>query len=189
MESSKSRAGGRRQYWEDSARRLGMIDTPHGVRFSRTPGDLGEPEQQVSPQICVETSSKPIVQARDRELVTDYLYLLMDQMETCKFAEEDRIGGRSKIKDNEVGFPGMQCKHCQGKAGFGRYFPTSANALALANSDRNIFNHIQKCRRCPQQTKSKLAELSKEQSQAKNRRGLRKMFFERVWQRIHDQEV
>ena len=184
MESSKSRAGGRRQYWEDSARRLGMVDTPHGVRFSRSPGDLGKPDEAPAP--TRDPSSKPIVHDEDRELVTDYLFLLMNQMETCKFAEEDRTGGRSKIKDNEVGFPGMQCKHCQGKAGFGRYFPTTASALALANSDRNIFNHIQKCRRCPQQVKSELVRLSKDQSQLKNRRGLRKMFFQRVWSRMHN---
>lgn len=184
MESSKSRAGGRRQYWEDSARRLGMIDTAHGVRFSRTPGDLGGPEP--SPRPLKPLAAKPIVYEGDRELVTDYLYLLMEQMETCRFAEEDRTGGRSKIKDNEVGFPGMQCKHCQGKAGFGRYFPATSSALALANSDRNIYNHVQKCRRCPQPIKSNLAQLSKDQAQCKNRRGLRKMFFERVWNRIHE---
>ncbi len=184
MESSKSRAGGRRQYWEDSARRLGMVDTVHGVRFVRTPRDLGGPEPSPRPQKAL--PSNPIVHEGDRELVTDYLYLLMEQMETCQFAEEDRTGGRSKIKDNEVGFPGMQCKHCQGKAGFGRYFPATSSALALANSDRNIYNHVQKCRRCPQPVKSKLAQLSKDQAQAKNRRGLRKMFFERVWDRIHN---
>lgn len=183
MESSKSRAGGRRQYWEDSARRLGMVDTEHGVRFSRVPGDLGKPQHVARP--APDAPASPIVKEGDKELVTDYLYLLMDQMQTCKFAEEDRTGGRSKIKDNEVGFPGMQCKHCQGKAGFGRYFPTTANALALANSDRNIFNHVQKCRRCPQHIKSNLTRLSKDQTQAKNRRGLRKMFFQRVWRRMH----
>lgn len=184
MESSKSRAGGRRQYWEDSASRLGMIDTPHGVRFSRTPGDLGAPD--VSTRGHSDASkSEPVVFEEDRELVTEYLFLLMDQMQTCKFTEEDRTGGRSKIKDNEIGFPGMQCKHCQGKAGFGRYFPVSINALALANSDRNIYNHLQKCRRCPSTVKTNLLKLSQDQTPTKNRRGLRKMFFQRVWNRIH----
>ena len=184
MESSKSRAGGRRQYWEDSARRIGMVDTPQGVRFARTPGDLGSSEPLPRPQKSL--PSKPVVQEGDRELITDYLYLLMEQMETCQFKEEDRTGGRSKIKDNEVGFPGMQCRHCQGKAGFGRYFPATSSALALANSDRNIHNHVQKCRRCPPSIKEQLAQLSKDQVQLKNRRGLRKMFFERVWNRMHN---
>eukprot|EP00339_Tiarina_fusa_P014158 CAMPEP_0116999954 /NCGR_PEP_ID=MMETSP0472-20121206/2472_1 /TAXON_ID=693140 ORGANISM="Tiarina fusus, Strain LIS" /NCGR_SAMPLE_ID=MMETSP0472 /ASSEMBLY_ACC=CAM_ASM_000603 /LENGTH=414 /DNA_ID=CAMNT_0004699515 /DNA_START=129 /DNA_END=1374 /DNA_ORIENTATION=+ len=134
MESSKSRAGGRRKYWEDSAKRLGMMDTSHGVRFSRTPGDLGPPESLPGTSSDA-LDTAPVVQDEDRELVTPYLFLLLEQMQTCQFTEEDRSGGRSKIKDNDTGFPGMQCKHCHGKAGFGRYFPTSANALALANSD------------------------------------------------------
>lgn len=181
MESSKSRAGGRRQYWEDSATRLGMVDTVSGVRFIRAPGAV-EAAPPVNPSGFVPTK---VVQDEDKEMVTDYLFLLMDQMETCQFTEEDRSGGRSKIKNNTVGFPGMQCKHCQGKAGFGRYFPSSVNALALANSDRNINNHLQKCRRCPPEIKQELVRLQKDSTQGKNRRGLRKLFFRRVWERMH----
>jgi hypothetical protein len=166
MESSKSRAGGRRQYWEDSAMRLGMVDTPHGVRFNRPPGDLGGPAQLPRRENFF---SAPVVREEDRPLVTEYLFLLMEQMQTCKFTEEDRVGGRSKVKDNIVGFLGMQCKHCHGKAGFGRYFPSTVNALALANSDRNIYNHVQKCRRCPSHAKANLVRL----------------FFQRVWERMH----
>jgi hypothetical protein len=200
MESSKTRAGGRRQYWEDSARRIGMVDTARGVRFYRPPGDEGPTGPSLAPHYIVTGNgptkdtissvtnlhAKPVVQEDDKDLVTDYLFLLMDQMQTCRFTEEDRTGGRSKIKDNHVGFPGMECRHCLGRAGFGRYFPSSVSALSLANSDRNVFNHLQKCRRCPSQIKSELVRLSKDQSQCKNRRGLRKLFFNRIWNRIHD---
>lgn len=181
MESSKSRAGGRRQYWEDSATRIGMVDTPNGVRFCRSLGVEEKPTPTDAPAFV----SKPVVAQEDREMVTPYLFLLIDQMETCQFIEEDRTGGRSKIKNNKVGFPGMQCKHCQGKAGFGRYFPSSVNALALANSDRNINNHLQKCRRTPARIKQELIRLSRDNNQGKNRRGLRKLFFRRVWERMH----
>ena len=95
---------------------------------------MGEPQAFPQDQF----QAKPIVIEEERDMVTEYLYLLMAQMQTCRFTEEDRTGGRSKIKDNTVGFPAMQCKNCHGKAGFGRYFPTSVHALALANSDRNI---------------------------------------------------
>ena len=185
MLSSKTRAGGRRQYWEEAAMKLGMVNTPQGVRFSRPPGTI----DSVAPvkEVLVESGppAEPVVREQDRHMVTDFLYLLLEQMETCQFTEEDRSGGRSKIKDIRVGFPGMQCKHCRGKAGFGRYFPSSVNALALANSDRNIYNHIQKCRRCPPRIKAELVRFSKEQTQCKNKRGLRKLFFKRVWGRIH----
>jgi len=190
MESSKTRAGGRRQYWEDSACRLGMVDTSRGVRFSRKPGDLGPIASPGGGQLPGNSNVPPhkpqqVVRADDKELVTDYLFLLMEQMQTCRFTEEDRTGGRSKIKDNEVGFPGMECRHCQGRAGFGRYFPSSVAALSLANSDRNVYNHLQKCRRCTDVIKTELVRLQNYQSQSKNRRGLRKLFFNRIWIRMH----
>jgi len=190
MESSKSRAGGRRQYWEDSARRLGMVDTSQGVRFCRKPGDLGPMPSLGSGRVlgapdAPQYNPEEIVRPDDKDLVTDYLFLLMDQMQTCRFTEEDRTGGRSKIKDNQVGFPGMECRHCQGRAGFGRYFPSSVAALSLANSDRNVYNHLQKCRKCPKPVKIELVRLQKDQAQSKNRRGLRKLFFNRIWKRMH----
>jgi hypothetical protein len=181
MQSSKSRAGGRRQYWQDSAIQLGMVDTAQGVRFSRPPGHFASPQRYR----MVELPAAPVVREQDRPMVTDYLFLLMHQMRTCQFTEEDRTGGRSKIKDYEVGFPGMHCTHCRGKAGFGSYFPSSVHALALANSDRNIFNHLQKCRRCPNHIKAELVRLSEQQSHIKNKRGWRKLFFRKIWARIH----
>lgn len=193
MESSKTRAGGRRQYWEDSARWLGMVDTSQGVRFSRKPGYL-RPTNSLHVKggvLEIQTNGndqqpQPVVRQEDKDLVTEYLFLLMAQMQTCCFTESDRTGGRSKIKDNQVGFPGMECRHCQGRAGFGRYFPNTVSAFSLANSDRNVYNHLQKCRKCPVPIKSELNRLQKDQTQSKNRRGLRKLFFNRVWGRMHD---
>ena len=186
MQRSRAGAGGRRQYWEESARRLGMETTCHGVRFVRVPGDFGiETVENEAPGLIEESPSLPIVHGKDRPLVTEYLFMLLAQMESCNFTERDRSGGRSKVKDCPVGFPGMQCKHCRGKAGFGRYFPNSVQALASANSDRNIFNHIVKCRKCPPQIREDLRRLQREQASMKNRRGQRKQFFESVWTRMH----
>ena len=186
MGQSRSGAGGRRQYWETSAIRLGMEDTAMGIRFNRTPGDKFPHEAISYAKATVEQpSSQAVVFEDDRKLVTDYLFTLLAQMETCYFAEQDRVGGRSKVKDCPIGYVGVQCKHCAGKAGFGRYFPVSIEALTSANSDRNIFNHIIKCRRCPIQVKQELHRYLEEQQDAKNRRGLRKVFFQRVWQRMH----
>jgi len=187
MGQSRSGAGGRRQYWETSARRLGMEDTSMGIRFNRTPGSVAPLEAVVSPAEAPEEHppSRALVFPDDKKLVTDYLFMLLEQMETCYFSEQDRVGGRSKVKNCPTGYPGLQCKHCAGKAGFGRYFPVSIQALTSANSDRNIFNHIVKCRRCPDQIKQELQLYLSQQKHAKNRRGLRKVFFQRVWQRMH----
>jgi len=183
MQSSRSAAGGRRHYWEDAAKEIGLVDTPHGVRFVRPPGvDAGTQSLVIAQPISF--TSIPLVTPSDKELVTAYLFLLMDQMQLCKFTEEDREGGRSKIKDFRVGFHGMECKHCHGKAGFGRYFPSSINALALANSDRNIYNHLRKCRRCPESVQEQLKELRPDDA-SKNKRGSRKQFFTNIWERMH----
>ena len=191
MQKSRAGAGGRRQYWEEAARRLGMETTPHGVRFVRVPGDIGletVPEQDEVSSLVDERPSIPVVRGWDKASVTEYLYMLLEQMESCRFTEQDRTGGRSKVKDCPVGFPGMQCKHCRGKAGFGRYFPTSVQALASANSDRNIHNHIVKCRKCPAHIREHLKALQTEHTSTKNRRGQRKHFFESVWMRLHEQQ-
>jgi hypothetical protein len=198
MNKSRSGAGGRRQYWEESARRIGMVDTPSGIRFIRPPGEVGpspsDPEGESvdaleaarAPLVARnQPPSRPLVFENDRPLVTNYLYLLLEQMETCHFTEQDRVGGRSKVKDCPIGYPGLQCKHCTGKAGFGRYFPASEAALTSANSDRNIYNHVSKCRKCPAHVREQLHRLSKEQNHYKNRRGSRKIFFQRIWGRMH----
>lgn len=198
FETSRSTAGGRRQYWQDAAQQVGLVDTPHGVRFARPPGL--PVESPCSSSLLTNTTtttslqdsssflpSMPLVTDQDQELVTDFLFVLMQQMETCAFQEEDRTGGRSKIKDYPVGFGGMQCKHCRGMAGFGRYFPSSINALALANSDRNVYNHLRKCRKCPESTRQELQRLQNS-ANVKNKRGSRKQFFTKIWNRIHQEE-
>ena len=195
MQNSRSGAGGRRQYWEESARRIGITDTEQGLRFVHPPGlvvtadNTDEVSTAVVSSYSTPTASfcQPVVSTEDKTLVTGYLFVLLEQMEACQFTEQDRTGGRSKVKNCPVGYPGLQCRHCGGKAGFGRYFPASLPALTSANSDRNIYNHILKCRRCPDHIRQELDRLAKEQNQknCKNRRGSRKLFFRRVWERLH----
>jgi len=193
--ASKSCAGGRRQYWADAALKIGMIDTPDGIRFSRHPESVSFDDDAHNTTVSIPTqdsSGVKLVTPQDKFLITSHLYLLMSQMEPCTFTEEDRTGGRSKIKTNQIGYPGIQCRHCSGKAGFGRYFPTSAHSLTLANSDRNIFNHMMKCRTCPNDIKEELKK-QRERRQSledklNNRRGSRKKFFTRVWEQLHGKE-
>eukprot|EP00565_Helicotheca_tamesis_P000562 CAMPEP_0185728234 /NCGR_PEP_ID=MMETSP1171-20130828/3652_1 /TAXON_ID=374046 /ORGANISM="Helicotheca tamensis, Strain CCMP826" /LENGTH=537 /DNA_ID=CAMNT_0028396917 /DNA_START=142 /DNA_END=1755 /DNA_ORIENTATION=- len=194
MKLSRSFAGGRRQYWTDAGMKLGLVDTKHGVRFSIPPSDRTTNYQR--PLSCASPQTPPkraLLAEEDRHLVTKYLFLLMEQMQLCHFTEEDRTGGRSKVKDNtKVGFPGLECKHCRGKAGFGRYFPNSLDNLALANSDRNIYNHMIKCRRCPQEVKSALRRSHRGrciEEGSKNRRGSRRKFFDRIWNRLHGETL
>jgi hypothetical protein len=193
MKLSRRSAGGRRRYWKDAARQVGLIDTPNGVRFCRPPGMIVKEcgiQKVKEPKYYNDFSqSKAIVCTTDRMIVTEYLFLLMNQMQTCYFTDEDRDGGRSKSKKFENGFPGIECKHCHGKSGIGRYFPSCIESLALANSERNIFNHLIKCRKCPQSIKSQLREFRESgESHVKHKRGLRKTFFQNIWNRIHSEQ-
>lgn len=190
MKNSRSNAGGRRQYWTDAAAKLGMYDTPNGVRFGKDPNiDLdfsSDSDEEDEASLAANETVQRLTFPEDKELVSNYLFLLMDQMKPCQFSEEDRTGGRSKVKQHPIGYPGLQCRHCSGKAGLGRYFPSSFENL-ISNSDRNIFNHMLKCRRCPEDTKAALRAFHKCHivEGSKNKRGSRKVFFSRIWYRMH----
>ena len=205
-QSSKVGGGGRRLYWVESAMKLGMVDTKNGIKLIEQKNMLSQPVEEISTisrqtmnttsvmnaDLTPTSTSTELVLNEEKNLVTEFLYTLVSQMERCEFTEEDRSSGRSKIKTNKVGFPGMQCKHCRGKAGFGRYFPASIASLNLANSDRNMFNHLMKCRKCPLHIKERLLSLRQKKTKQKynqdrdvSNRGMRKDFFRLVWSRLH----
>jgi hypothetical protein len=141
LRSSCSSRGGRKQYWIDSAKRLGLVDTPHGIHFGRDPsGPLPEltgpsvnskearnkkynsPSETISPDndisgITISTSevfsdeeaehvpeeipsapsplaspippvdTRALVFPVDKPLISDYLYLTLEQMAPCLLME------------------------------------------------------------------------------------------------------
>jgi hypothetical protein len=154
LKVSCSSRGGRKQYWIDSGRRLGLVDTPHGIHFGRNPqGPLpplsgpsvnskeGRSKKKVPPKspptpaaekspakepkakkekaIPLETyepedqappppvDNRPLVFPEDRALISDYLYLTLEQMAPCQLMEADRVGC---YKTRTVGFPGLACR-------------------------------------------------------------------------------
>jgi hypothetical protein len=125
MKCSHRGGGGRRCYWEESAKRLGMVDTDSGVRFVRPPGTIDPPppkccSRPVQQLLSLSSESgdhtmdvddsgngNPIVRADDAQLfINGYLFCLLEQMESCYYSEEDRMGGRSKVKSCQLGYPG-----------------------------------------------------------------------------------
>jgi len=199
MSESRSGAGGRRQYWMEAAQQIGLVDTEYGLRFSKDPATVVQlqQQQQVIPRqvpLKKRPLSTPVVYPDDAQWVTDYLYLLLSQMEVCEYTHQDRTGGRSKNKLSTDQFKGLQCKHCRGQAGFGRYFPTTLRALCSANSDRNLTNHLLKCRKVPRHVQDELVRFKKANNSGdggsgnKIKRGYRKLFFTQVWERLHGKE-
>lgn len=123
----------------------------------------------------------------DQAMIPPYVYFLMRQVEPCYFTEADRFVARSK---GPVGFAGFQCRHCQGHAGLGKYFPHHSKALSTNSTSQNIHAHILKCRKTTAAIKEELVYLKNEKMKSPRLvPGWRKTFFERVWERLHGDNV
>merc|ERR1712137_670611 len=95
-------------------------------------------------------------------------------------------------KTREIGFVGMSCMHCGGQPGFGRYYPNSVRSLAQTTTSQTILKHIGgKCRFCPPHIRQAVLELQRHQAakegmtSGRPRYGSRKIFFQRMWARLH----
>ncbi|GKY94430.1 hypothetical protein MPSEU_000408900 [Mayamaea pseudoterrestris] len=136
----------------------------------------------------VHQSNSMLVALQDIDLVPDALFLAMAQMVPTHMTYQDRVGC---YKSREVGYLGMCCKHCGGQPGFGRFFPNSVRSLAQTTTSQTILKHIgSKCRHCPEDLKRAVAQLQRLQEQreaasGRPRYGSRKVFFQRVWDRLH----
>ncbi|CAJ1950154.1 unnamed protein product [Cylindrotheca closterium] len=202
-----------RQYWADSALALGMMDTPDGIRFAKDPSEpvskgfkmklarasaatqqtdkveAGSSNREAAATTMKTTtqggssSNHYVVAPEDQGSIPPYVHFLMSQVEPCQFTEADRFVARSK---GPVGYPGFQCRHCNGHAGLGKYFPVSSKSLATNSTSQNIHAHLLKCRKCPQPTKDQLLQLKIQKSRsARMEPGWRKIFFDKVWARLH----
>ena len=194
-----------RQYWIDSAKAIGIDDTQDGLRFVIDPNKANQsdtqnsmarsrfasntPKGQNEEQGAAATKEKKeeyIVFPEDKPTITPYVYCLMRQVQPCIFSEADRFLSRSKSK---VGFAGFECRHCSGHAGLGRYFPSTPKALSTNSTSQNIYSHVQKCRKCPQEVKDELKTLKFEKPTWLRRTcGWRQAFFEKLWRRLHGEE-
>ena len=70
LKDSSSTRGGRKQYWVDSAKRLGLVDTEHGIYFSRDP-TKPPPVEDVGGEPLGTDAKAPSRAADDEELATD----------------------------------------------------------------------------------------------------------------------
>eukprot|EP00523_Entomoneis_sp_CCMP467_P002489 CAMPEP_0168763296 /NCGR_PEP_ID=MMETSP0724-20121128/24284_1 /TAXON_ID=265536 /ORGANISM="Amphiprora sp., Strain CCMP467" /LENGTH=1085 /DNA_ID=CAMNT_0008812483 /DNA_START=241 /DNA_END=3498 /DNA_ORIENTATION=- len=232
LRASCSSRGGRKQYWVDSAKRLGLVDTPNGIFFGRDPNgplpplsgpsinykesrkkkleakaeaekkreDKKAAKQQAQAKEAATQASqherptqppldaRPLVYPEDKPLIADYLYLTLEQFAPCTLMEADRVGC---YKDREVGFPGIACKHGVGQAGCGRYFPASEASLSQTTTSQTIMNYVRNCRHVPIEIRESLEIMKRNRMGPDGKRadkpkhGGRKVFFHRLWCRIH----
>lgn len=135
----------------------------------------------------------PLVVPKDRDLIPDALFVALGQMKPTRLQQSDRVGC---YKTRQLGFLGMCCKHCGGQPGFGRYFPNSVRSLAQTTTSQTILKHIGgKCRLCPPSVRKAVLELQRQQAHkdhltsGRPRYGSRKIFFQRMWARLHGQSA
>jgi hypothetical protein len=129
----------------------------------------------------------------DRDLVPDALFVAMGQMKLVNLTESDRVGC---YKNRPIGFVGLGCKHCGGQPGFGKYFPETVRSLAQTTTSQTILKHIgSKCRFCPPEVRQAVLDLQHQQAikeaaiAGRPRYGSRKVFFQRIWGRLHNEHV
>jgi len=128
-----------------------------------------------------------LTRPEDKTLITDFLYTVTSQLRRCEFSENDvktRGGVRTNIK---IGFGGMQCLHCMGKRHSRKFF--WSNVDRLANSFSEIASHVMRCKHTPRELQSLMKHLKNlHQDQMSHLpRGSQKVFFRRMWRRIHSE--
>ena len=127
--------------------------------------------------------------ALDRGMVSDAHLVAFAQMKPCILTKEDQIGW---YKERPDGFPGVCCKHCEGRPSSGRYFPKHGDFF-LRSSKQSIMKHvIENCGQCPEDVRESLNELQRRDERRKGWKitnqsvlGQGKLFHERIWRRLY----
>ena len=172
-----------KQYWIDSAKRLGLADGPNGMYFRRDPSL--PPPLDLKVLTNVDYKGVELVAKEDMGTVAHLLIVSMGQLQPCEFGDTDQ----NKRRIIEVGTKGVCCKHCVGTHHSRKFFWTSISALE--SNFVSVHTHLMKCKYVPQEVKAmieKTKELRKEETNAL-KPGSQKRFFTRVWARLHEMPV
>lgn len=127
-----------------------------------------------------------LVEQSDSDLITDYFFHIMKQLIVCRFAEADRKTRGGKRENINIGYGGLQCRHCSQTPCTRKFY--WSNVDRLSNSFAEIPTHVLKCKYTPEDIKDSLLVLKgrhAEQMQSLAR-GSQKVFFRRMWRRLHD---
>jgi hypothetical protein len=185
--SSKGSKGlATRQYWVSSAKKIGLADSDCGIQFARDPSIPLEKAKSLDilAQVAsdVTTASQPLVLPEDKPKIARFLYVVMKQLQPCRFTEADR--NKRRLKD--VGCIGVECKNCAGQVDGRKFFWSSVNAVE--SNFVSVHSHMMECKMIGQELKDELAHLKslrKEQT-ARLKSGSQKAFFAKVWKRLHN---
>ena len=186
LKTSNARSGASKKYWADSAARLGLIDTPNGIRLDKEVHNAYLAAQKNPIAKTPKSDIPTLVLPSDKRNTTAFTFHLMSQMQPCVFTEADRLGRRRNLA---VGFPGLACQHCFGVYGSGRFFPSSIKTMADASKTLDvIYRHVAKCKNCPADIKMGLKNLREfhDTERSKMPFGNQRAFFVKIWSRLHE---
>eukprot|EP00978_Attheya_sp_CCMP212_P025167 scaffold80508_cov60-Attheya_sp.AAC.9 len=126
--------------------------------------------------------STVLVLPQDKDLVTDLVFLLANQMEMCHANEGDFVSRGKTTKTLRLGFTGLACRHCHS----GRSFASAPDNLASAISASFYGHVVLKCDRTPLALRQALAAFKKLHARQMARLvyGSQRRFFQLVWSRL-----
>lgn len=190
LKGDNARSGTSKKYWVESAIKLGLVDTPSGIRYvapTRAEMNVADQPEPSKKQQAASNLPENLVEPEDKPHATSFLYELMLQTRACCFTEADRLGKRKALPH---GYAGLACRHCFGGygVGCGRFFPSSIKTLSDTSKTLNVmYSHMLKCRKCPPKVLEKLEKLRSchDDERSKMKFGSQKAFFTRIWTRLH----
>lgn len=203
-------ASGSNQFWESSARKLGLEDSELGIwvkETSTSPGKrsysdkhdakmtqsttnkshvqmLGYDRELASSSLALDQDSSLLVKPEDRTLVSDFLHELLTHVQLIRLDESERMGNRKNL---QVGTPGLGCRYCcqSNRRGLCRAFPARRRTLSGKLSD--LYEHIRRCSLCPKEQRERLIVLNKYDEEMRNKKEAYAgdaAFLDRLWERM-----
>jgi hypothetical protein len=176
-----------KRYWIYSARKIGMADSADGIMINQ----VSRSEGISLPSFGADSGQKweddsfrndSLVRPSDRELVSEFLLLLMAQVQPIRLTETECIGNRRSLR---VGLPGFGCRYCceHRRLGLCRMFP--ARRRTLPNKVNDLYDHLRRCSVCPQAVKDNLKQTKRQMTTSfQVDQGSDREFFDRVWNRL-----
>jgi hypothetical protein len=130
-----------------------------------------------------------IAAIEDEALVPSTFLALWGQYEKC-ISDETDCNRTGRLRAHTTGYIGYCCRHCKGEPYMigSRLFPTNLIALQQPEFIDRMRTHVNSdCPSCPNRIRSAILELeANERIVLPPRHGSKKVFFRRIWKRLHN---
>ena len=190
IKPSRSCYGGGKQYWIIAAESLGTIESTSGLHFQDSKNSCKAKMESTKSTINISNldivlndaarSERSLVNPEDRNLVTDYTFMIMCQM--IQFPGKIEVDNRNSSNCGLV----LCCRYCKGDNGKGVFNRTKVSSISKNEFFNQIHNHLETCSSCPDQLKVTLSDLKElhDTQKRKLKRGNKKEFFNRILNRV-----